>query len=142
MCGSLCQRKVSRTASICVIQNIMKTRLRQLNFTAGSILTVKRKLVDRWRLGKLVKMTELGFIWVLTKADNNQPNNYYIYNLAFKEPLYAASWGYKSGGYTGINNMSLRINNLCGLLNALIKVLCKWCNHCLIIWLILKEIIQ
>ena len=46
-----------------------------------------------------MQSTEKAFVWILKKVEN-VPNQYYILNLAYKEPLYAGSYAYKGNVFT------------------------------------------
>ena len=41
-----------------------------------------------------MQLEKNSFVWIIRKTEQN-PEQYYIYNLAYREPLYAGSWGYK-----------------------------------------------
>ncbi len=44
-------------------------------------------------------MDKKAFVWIFHKTDR-KPDEFYIYNLAYREPLYAGSWAYKGEVFT------------------------------------------
>ncbi len=56
-------------------------------------------MVWAWRLSKQMQLDEKAFVWILKKVDGTT-NQYYLLNLAYKEPLYAGSYAYKGSVFT------------------------------------------
>ena len=55
------------------------------SFTGFNPFTQKRRKIYTWRRSDIMQMDQKSFIWVFSKTETGKPDQYYIYNLGYRE---------------------------------------------------------